>query len=212
MYMTERDWNLSLSETETGCVYSEKVGSCYIMGNKSLENHIPHILGCNIHRKDPWKTWRERFGKLNLWQTTKNNKQLLQYLRWHQAFKTISYETYIHTWLRAAAGAGGGGAWSLKQDTVGFLFCLLLFHWRFPIYLSDQVIEDLRRQQREKRWLSVGVRSSGTWPAIKMTKVQLGAQQLSLQISQTDLRGGGGGFASGCTHIEDVDLWLSRGL
>lgn len=32
----------------------------------------------------------------------------------------------------------------LKQDTVGFLFCLLLFHWRFPIYLSDQVIEDIK--------------------------------------------------------------------
>lgn len=46
-----------------------------------------------------------------------------------------------HFWLRAAAGAGGGA--SLKQDTVGFLFCLLLFHWRFPIYLSDQVIEDI---------------------------------------------------------------------
>lgn len=33
---------------------------------------------------------------------------------------------------------------SLKQNTVGFLFCLPLFHWCFPIYLSDQVIEDLR--------------------------------------------------------------------
>lgn len=39
-------------------------------------------------------------------------------------------------------GLGGGGE-PLKQDTVGFLFCLLLFHWRFPIYLSDQVIEDI---------------------------------------------------------------------
>lgn len=58
------------------------------------------------------------------------------------------YETLdTHTWLRAAAGAGGR---SLKQDTVGFLFCLLLFHWRFPIYLSDQVIEDLRRHNKEK--------------------------------------------------------------
>lgn len=36
------------------------------------------------------------------------------------------------------------GERSLKQDTVGFLFCLLLFHWRFPIYLSDQVIEDIK--------------------------------------------------------------------
>lgn len=35
------------------------------------------------------------------------------------------------------------GEGSLKQDTVGFLFRLLLFHWRFPIYLSDQVIEDI---------------------------------------------------------------------
>lgn len=35
------------------------------------------------------------------------------------------------------------GRWSLKQDAVGFLFCLLLFHWRFPIDLSDQVIEDI---------------------------------------------------------------------
>lgn len=39
-------------------------------------------------------------------------------------------------------GEGEGGA--LKQDTVGFLFRLLLFHWRFPIYLSDQVIEDIK--------------------------------------------------------------------
>lgn len=46
-----------------------------------------------------------------------------------------------HFWLRAAAGQGEGG---LKQDTVGFLFRLLLFHWRFPIYLSDQVIEDIK--------------------------------------------------------------------
>lgn len=44
------------------------------------------------------------------------------------------------------------GERSLKQDTVGFLFCLLLFHWRFPIYLSDQVIEDLReREERRER-------------------------------------------------------------
>lgn len=40
---------------------------------------------------------------------------------------------------------------SLKQDTVGFLFCLLLFHWRFPIYLSDQVIEDLRQHSKEEK-------------------------------------------------------------
>lgn len=53
----------------------------------------------------------------------------------------------IHTWLRAAAGAGGE---SLKQDTIGFLFRLLLFHWRFPIYLSDQVIEDLRKHNHNK--------------------------------------------------------------
>lgn len=43
-------------------------------------------------------------------------------------------------WLRAAAGEGQG---SLKKNTGGFLFRLLLFHWRFPIYLSDQVIEDV---------------------------------------------------------------------
>ncbi len=63
-----------------------------------------------------------------------------------EAFMTNTcYEILeTHTWLRAAAGAWGGGE-SLKQDTVGFLFCLLLFHWRFPIYLSDQVIEDLRQ-------------------------------------------------------------------
>lgn len=36
------------------------------------------------------------------------------------------------------------GGRPLKQHAVGFLFRLLLFHWRFPIYLSDQVIEDLR--------------------------------------------------------------------
>lgn len=59
------------------------------------------------------------------------------------------------TWLRAAAGAGEGGP--LKQDTVGFLFCLLLFHWRFPIYLSDQVIEDLRQHSKEERKFSRGV-------------------------------------------------------
>lgn len=46
---------------------------------------------------------------------------------------------------------------SLKQDTVGFLFCLLLFHWRFPIYLSDQVIEDLRQHSKEEREFNRGV-------------------------------------------------------
>lgn len=86
----------------------------------------------------------------------------------------MSYETDIHTWLRAAAGAGGRGGRSLKQDTVGFLFCLLLFHGRFPIYLSDQVIEDLRGQQREKRGIQRR-QASLLWhmsPPIKMTKVR----------------------------------------
>lgn len=34
---------------------------------------------------------------------------------------------------------------SLKQQA-GFLFRLLLFHWCFSIYLSDQVIKDLKRK------------------------------------------------------------------
>lgn len=41
------------------------------------------------------------------------------------------------------------GRGSLKQHTVGFLFRLLLFHGRFPIYLSDQVIEDLKQSTGE---------------------------------------------------------------
>lgn len=43
----------------------------------------------------------------------------------------------------------GGG--SLKHDTDGFLFRLLIFHWRFPIYLSDQVIEDLKEETERRR-------------------------------------------------------------
>lgn len=42
---------------------------------------------------------------------------------------------------QSCCGPRGRG---LKQHTVGFLFRLLLFHWRFPIYLSDQVIEDIK--------------------------------------------------------------------
>lgn len=61
-----------------------------------------------------------------------------------------SYET-LDTHLAQSCCRGWRGGWSLKQDTVGFLFCLLLFHWRFPIYLSDQVIEDLRQQHKERR-------------------------------------------------------------
>lgn len=73
---------------------------------------------------------------------------LWQHVGYFASVTNTRYETLdSHTWLRAAAGAGGR---SLKQDTVGFLFCLLLFHWRFPIYLSDQVIEDLRRHNKGK--------------------------------------------------------------
>lgn len=90
-----------------------------------------------------------------------------------------------HTWLRAAAGAGGG--WSLKQDTVGFLFCLLLFHWRFPIYLSDQVIEDLRRHNKD-RWFNRGAGLLAHDPSLKWQGFKLRVRQLSLQISQTNLR------------------------
>lgn len=47
-------------------------------------------------------------------------------------------------WLRAAAAVGGGGGeGALQQDTIRFLFGLLLFHRRFPIDLSDQVVEDV---------------------------------------------------------------------
>lgn len=37
---------------------------------------------------------------------------------------------------------------SLKQQTC-FLFRLLLFHWCFSIYLSDQVIKDLKMKKTQ---------------------------------------------------------------
>lgn len=36
---------------------------------------------------------------------------------------------------------------TLQKHTVGFLLRFLLFHWRFSIYLSDQVIEDLQEEE-----------------------------------------------------------------
>lgn len=67
--------------------------------------------------------------------------------------KHMCYET-LDTHLAQSCCRGWRGGGCLKQDTVGFLFCLLLFHWCFPIYLSDQVIEDLRRQNKERRKLN----------------------------------------------------------
>lgn len=61
---------------------------------------------------------------------------------WHVPIRaTVLHYSISGSELLQGLEEGGGG--SLKQDTVGFLFCLLFFHWRFPIYLSDQVIEDI---------------------------------------------------------------------
>lgn len=58
---------------------------------------------------------------------------------WHVPIRA----TVLHYSISGSELLQGLEGESLKQDTVGFLFCLLLFHWRFPIYLSDQVIEDI---------------------------------------------------------------------
>lgn len=58
---------------------------------------------------------------------------------WHVPIRaTVLHDSISGSELLRARGRG------LKQHTVGFLFRLLLFHWRFPIYLSDQVIEDIK--------------------------------------------------------------------
>lgn len=76
----------------------------------------------------------------------------------HKCYETLD----THLAQSCCRGWRGGGG-SLKQDTVGFLFCLLLFHWCFPIYLSDQVIEDLRRQNKEKTKLNRGLIFMGSF-------------------------------------------------
>lgn len=59
---------------------------------------------------------------------------------WHVPIRA----TVLHYSISGSELLQGLKGRSLKQNTVGFLFCLLFFHWCFPIYLSDQVIEDIK--------------------------------------------------------------------
>lgn len=50
---------------------------------------------------------------------------------------------YLPTWPEATVGGCGGAS---EQRAVRLLFCLLLFHWRFSVDLSHQVVENLQHR------------------------------------------------------------------
>lgn len=107
-------------------------------------------LSLSLSRLDHPRLWQEQCGQLihRLW-LMEEGAGLSE--SWHDPIgaTVLHYSISGSELLQGLQGEG-----PLKQDTVGFLFCLLLFHWRFPIYLSDQVIEDI---ENVDLWLCRGL-------------------------------------------------------
>lgn len=124
-----------------------------------------------------------------------------------QPFTTTSYETLDTHLAQSCCRGWRGGVFKAGHSWISFLPS------SFPLAFSYLSVWPGHRrsettQQRGEN--STDGRSAVTWPLVKPRGLKSELSSRAYRWSRPSFRERG--FASGCTHIEDVDLWLSGGL